>query len=62
MKFPWEENTKINIKSIQFESKHFDGTFSEGQKLKTIKEKLKTNGFQLTQIDKENILAKKNYL
>ena len=54
--------TKINIKSIQFESKHFDGTFSEGQKLKTIKEKLKTNGFQLTQIDKENILAKKNYL
>ena len=53
---------KININSIQFESKHFDGTFSEGQKLKTIKEKLKTNGFQLTQIDKENILAKKNYL
>ena len=50
---------KIDIKSIQFESKHFDGTFNEGPKLKSIKEKLSKNGYNLTQIDKENILAKK---
>jgi|TARA_Y100000389_G_C17330282_1_gene447708 FkbM family methyltransferase len=50
---------KININSIQFESKHFDGTFVEGPKLKTIKEKLLKNGFEITQIDKENILATK---
>ena len=50
---------KIDIRSIQFEFKHFDGTFSEGQKLKSIKEKLKKNGFKLTELDKENILAKK---
>ena len=51
--------TKINIKSIQFESKHFDGTFVEGPKLKLIKEKLLKNGFEITQLDKENILATK---
>ncbi len=50
---------KISINSIQFESKHFDGTFLEGPKLKTIKEKLVKNGFRLTQLDKENILAQK---
>ena len=50
---------KIEIKSIQFESKHFDGTFLEGPKLKIIKEKLIKNGFKLTQLDKENILAQK---
>ncbi len=49
--------TKIDIKRLQFESKHFDGTFFEGPKLKIIKEKLKKNGFEITQIDKENILA-----
>ena len=50
---------KININKILFESKHFDGTFNEGQKLESIKEKLLTNNFKLTQIDKENILAEK---
>tara|TARA_B100001142_G_C14039364_1_gene541426 strand:- start:11 stop:622 length:612 start_codon:yes stop_codon:yes gene_type:complete len=50
---------KIRINSIQFESKHFDGTFNEGPKLSIIKEKLSKNGYNLTQIDKENILAKK---
>ena len=50
---------KINIDSIQFESKHFDGTFVEGPKLKLIKEKLLKNGFEITQLDKENILATK---
>ena len=50
---------KVNIKNLQFESKHFDGTFSEGTKLEIIKQKLENNGFKLTQLDKENILAKK---
>jgi len=50
---------KVKINSIQFESKHFDGTFLEGPKLKIIKEKLIKYGFQLTQLDKENILAQK---
>jgi len=50
---------KIYIKSIQFESKHFDGTFYEGSKLNLIKEKLKMNGYNINQLDKENILAEK---
>lgn len=50
---------KTNIKNLQFESKHFDGTFLEGTKLENIKQKLINNGFKLTQLDKENILAKK---
>ena len=48
---------KIKIKNIFFESKHFDGTFTEGEKLKKIKDKLILNGYNLKQIDKENILA-----
>ena len=50
---------RININSIQFESKHFDGTFIEGSKLKDIKDKLKANGYNLSKIDNENILAEK---
>ena len=50
---------KIKIKNIFFESKHFDGTFTEGEKLKEIKDKLVLNGYNLKQIDKENILATK---
>ena len=50
---------KIEINSIQLESKHFDGTFLEGPKLKITKEKLIKNGFKLTKLDKENILAQK---
>ena len=50
---------KINISSIQFESKHFDGTFKEGVKLEEIKKKLISEGYTLNQIDKENILAEK---
>ena len=49
----------IQIKSILFESKHFDGTFTEGEKLKEIKDKLIKNGYNLEQVDKENILASK---
>ena len=50
---------KIEINKILFESKHFDGTFIEGKKFKEIEEKLKSNGYKLQQIDKENILASK---
>ena len=50
---------KIEINKILFESKHFDGTFVEGKKLQEIQEKLKSNGYKLQQIDKENILARK---
>ena len=50
---------KIKINKILFESKHFDGTFVEGKKLQVIQEKLKSNGYKLQQIDKENILASK---
>ena len=50
---------KIKIKNIFFESKHFDGTFTEGKKLKEIKDKLVLNGYSLSQVDKENILATK---
>tara|TARA_B100001057_G_scaffold116703_1_gene115196 strand:+ start:60 stop:680 length:621 start_codon:yes stop_codon:yes gene_type:complete len=54
------KNTKIN--QILFESKHFDGTFKEGEKLQAIKQKFKIEGYKLSQIDNENILAEKNYL
>ena len=53
---------KIKINQILFESKHFDGTFKEGKKLKEIKEKLLKENYKLTLVDKENILAEKNYL
>ena len=53
---------KIKIKKMLFESKHFDGTFKEGKKLSEIKEKLISANYNLTQIDKENILAEKHYL
>ena len=49
----------IKIKNIFFESKHFDGTFTEGNKLQEIKDKLISNGYKLKQVDKENILATK---
>ena len=49
----------IEINNILFESKHFDGTFKEGKKLDEIKKKLLSNGYKISQIDKENILASK---
>ena len=49
----------INIKNIFFEFKHFDGTFTEGNNLKEIKDKLILNGYSLKQVDNENILASK---
>ena len=50
---------KIEINKILFESKHFDGTFVEGKKLQETEEKLKSNGYKIQKIDKENILASK---
>ena len=50
---------KIEINKILFESKHFDGTFVEGKKLQEIEEKLKSDGYKIQKIDKENILASK---
>ena len=50
---------EIKINNIFFESKHFDGTFTEGKKLNEIKNKLISNGYTLKQVDKENILATK---
>tara|TARA_B100001059_G_C17677839_1_gene498026 strand:+ start:149 stop:760 length:612 start_codon:yes stop_codon:yes gene_type:complete len=50
---------EIKINNIVFESKHFDGTFTEGKKLNEIKNKLISNGYTLKQVDKENILATK---
>ena len=50
---------KMNINKILFESKHFDGTFKEGEKLQLIKEKLIKSNYKLTNVDEENILAEK---
>ena len=50
---------KVNINEIFFESKHFDGTFLEGKKLRKTKEMLKYNGYNLKKVDHENILASK---
>ena len=49
----------LEIKNIIFESKHFDGTFTEGKKLQEVKKNLISNGYNLKQLDEENILATK---
>jgi len=50
---------RIQIRSILFETKHFDGTFKEDVKLKKIKNILIKNNYSLKQIDLENMLAEK---
>ena len=50
---------EANINKIIFESKHFDGTFTEGEKLDEIKKKLTQNGYKISKLDKENFLAEK---
>tara|TARA_B100001057_G_scaffold90706_1_gene86995 strand:- start:872 stop:1495 length:624 start_codon:yes stop_codon:yes gene_type:complete len=50
---------KVSINEIFFESKHFDGTFYEGGKLKETKKMLEANGYILEKADSENILARK---
>ena len=51
---------QVNIDTIIFESKHFDGTFKEGPKLEEIKKKLIKNSYEIRKLDNENYLAKKN--
>ncbi|MAV62104.1 MAG: hypothetical protein CMI80_01315 [Candidatus Pelagibacter sp.] len=50
---------ELNINKIIFESKHFDGTFTEGDKLEEIKQKLTEKGYKINKLDKENFLAEK---
>ena len=52
----------LPIDEIVFEKKHFDKAFYEGPKLKEIKKILLSFNYELKDLDKENILAKKNYL
>ena len=52
--------SKIEIKKIIFEYKHFDGTFKEGPKLEFIKEKLAKFNYLVKKIDNENMLAEKS--
>ena len=52
----------ITINQIMFEKKHFDNTFFEGPKLKETKKMLLNFNYKLKDLDKENILAIKNYL
>ena len=50
---------RILINKILFESKHFDGPFKEGNKLKDILKKLEKNNYNIKKIDNENIFAEK---
>ena len=50
---------KVSISKILFESKHFDGPFKEGSKLKDILKKLEKNNYYIKKIDNENISAEK---
>ena len=54
--------SSIKIEQIIFEKKHFDNTFFEGPKLKEIKNLLLSFNYKIKDLDKENILATKNYL
>ena len=47
------------IEKIIFEKKHLDGTFTEANRLKSIRKLLENNNYKLTDIDTENILAEK---
>ena len=48
---------ELKINQILFESKHFDGTFREGERLDEIKKLLTSKNYKLRKQDKENILA-----
>ena len=50
---------EVLIDNIVFEKKHFDGPFKMGPKLEETKLILVKNNYELTDLDKENILAKK---
>ena len=48
---------EVDINQIIFEKKHFDGLFNEGKKLDEIKDVLTTNGYNINDLDDENIIA-----
>ena len=48
---------EVDINQIIFEKKHFDGLFNEGKKLDEIKDVLTTNGYNIKDLDDENIIA-----
>ena len=50
---------ELSINQILFESKHFDGTFKEGERLDEIKKLLTSKNYKIRKQDKENILAVK---
>jgi FkbM family methyltransferase len=50
---------QLSINQILFESKHFDGTFKESERLDEIKKLLTSKNYKLRKQDKENILAVK---
>ena len=50
---------KVKIDKVFFECKHFDDTFTEGEKLEEIKNILSSNGYMLKRVDKENMIAEK---
>ncbi len=51
----------IKIKEIFFEKKHFDGSFVEGNKYNEIKKILESQGYTISEVDKENVSAKKSF-
>ncbi len=50
---------KVKIDKVFFECKHFDDTFTEGEKLEEIKNILSSKGYKLKRVDKENMIAEK---
>ena len=51
---------KVQINSILFEYKHFDGYQKTGEKLEEILKKLEENNYKTSKVDEENILAIKH--
>jgi len=50
---------EVLIENIIFEKKHFDGPFKMGTKLEETKSILIQNNYELVDLDKENLLARK---
>ncbi len=50
---------EVSIENIIFEKKHFDGPFKMGPKLEETKSILVKNNYELVDLDKENLLARK---
>ena len=51
---------KVQINSILFEYKHFDGYQKTGEKLEEILKKFEENNYKTSKVDEENILAIKH--